>query len=173
MKAVTQITSIIALVFLLTAVGVFLYREYGDDIRAMVAVEMPVTVYVGDIPYSVYIADEKQEWHSGLSRFESLPALHGMLFIFTESGYPRIWMRDMRFAIDIIFIDTSLEIIDIKHNITPDTYPESFSPSQPARFVLEVNAHEAEELGIEVGQELQIPLRILPPDIRKGLREIE
>ncbi len=77
-----------------------------------------------------------------------------MLFVFDEPGKHGIWMKDMRFPLDIIWIDNNLRIVDIKKNISPDTFPEVFEPKSDATFVVEVNAGFAERNDLMIGSEL-------------------
>ena len=51
----------------------------------------------------------------------------------------------------MIWIDTNQTVIGVTDNIATSTYPSSFSPSSPARYVIEVGAGVARALGIEKG----------------------
>ena len=88
---------------------------------------------------SVSIADSPREWERGLSGRKSLKSDEGMLFAFPEPTVPSFWMKDMRFAIDIIWLDDALRIIGIERNVTPDTYPTTYKPPSAVRYVLETN----------------------------------
>lgn len=65
-------------------------------------------------------------------------------------------MKDMNFALDIIWLDADKKVIDIAYNVKPDTFPDSFCPKQPAQYVLEVNAGVAGERGLQVGKKLDL-----------------
>ena len=56
----------------------------------------------------------------------------------------------MKFPIDIIWIGEDKKIVDIKTNISPQTFPEIFTSRQPARYVLEVNSGWVDENKIEI-----------------------
>lgn len=99
------------------------------------------------------IADSDAERNQGLSGRESLPQDRGLLFVYSDSGFYRFWMKDMKFAIDIIWLDENFKIIDITPNLSPATYPNDFTSTQPSRYVLEVNAGTAEKNGWQIGQE--------------------
>ena len=100
----------------------------------------------------VEIADEPDEREQGLSGRESLAEKHGMLFIFETSGYHGFWMKDMRFSIDIVWMDDNWRVVDIHRSIAPSTYPTIFKPKLPARYVLELNAGAADSMKIDHGQ---------------------
>lgn len=75
-----------------------------------------------------------------------------MLFVFDKEDTWGIWMKDMQFAIDIIWADRTGTIITIARNVTPDTYPQAFYASEPrAIYVLEVPAGFTERQGIAEG----------------------
>ncbi len=113
-----------------------------------------VTLRVGNTELNVEIADSPEERQQGLSGRDKLPNNQGMLFIFESEGLYNFWMKDMKFPIDIVWIDSSGRIIYLKENIGPDTYPELFSPDKPARYVLEVNAGWVAKNSIAIGNTL-------------------
>lgn len=90
----------------------------------------------------------------GLSNRENLPQNQGLLFVFEKPDFHKFWMKDMYFPIDIIWIDENWKIIDITKNISPETYPKTFSPKLPAKYVLEVNADFGENSKINIGDRI-------------------
>lgn len=103
---------------------------------------------------SLQIADTSFERMRGLSNRSRLSLNEGMLFIFPRSDYHGIWMKDMRFPIDIIWLDRIMTIVDLKENITPDTFPTVFYPQKVAKHVLEVNAGFAAKHALKIGDTL-------------------
>ncbi|RME30298.1 DUF192 domain-containing protein, partial [Candidatus Parcubacteria bacterium] len=71
----------------------------------------------------------------------------------------RIWMREMRFAIDALWLDCEGMVVGVEENLRPDTFPEVFSVDEPACGVLEVRAGEAARLGVSAGDRLLFPRR--------------
>lgn len=108
-------------------------------------------VVINDTPIAVEVADTPQKQHSGLSGRRSLPEGEGMLFVFNEPETHEFHMKNMKFSIDIIWMDQHREIIDVTHSFSPDTHPETISPRQPAQYVLEVPAGFSEEHDITLG----------------------
>lgn len=149
---------------------VYVYRTYGEEIKiAIVGEQLPV-VFVRSAPVAVMIADDDEERRQGLSGVTSLDESHGMLFIFDREDKYGMWMKDMHIPIDIIFINNELEIVHIDENVKPDTYPKTFSSSEPARFVLETNAFFSQNHGIQVGDRMQLPASIVPGDVTELLQ---
>ena len=105
----------------------------------------------------VEVADESGERKQGLAGRESLEQGNGMLFVFTNTEYPSIWMKGMKFPIDIIFIKDQV-VVDVFENVPVPTgfkYP-TYQPSSPANQVLELPAGYVEQHGIKKGQEVKI-----------------
>lgn len=113
-----------------------------------------VLVGVGGTEVEADVADTLARRTQGLSGRGALPEGTGMLFVFDESDKHGIWMRDMRFAIDIFWLDDTMHIVAVKENADPSSYPETFYPESPARYVLEVPAGFALAHGIATGDKV-------------------
>ena len=119
-------------------------------------VNMPRTVLIGGTTVSVEIVDTDETRARGLSRHKPLAPNEGMLFIFDEPGFYSFWMKDMDYAIDMIWIGEDLKIVYIKENASPESYPETFKPTSKAKYVLEVNAGFAKEYSLKVGDTITL-----------------
>lgn len=108
-------------------------------------------VRIGNVELTVDIADTPQLTAQGLSGREELPEEHGMFFIFPSSGIRSFWMKDMRFPIDIVWMDSSFRVVHITRNARPESFPETYAPDVPIQYVLEISAGAAEQHGIDVG----------------------
>ena len=108
-------------------------------------------ISLDDVPLSVRIADTPKTQAQGLSGTDSLPDDQGMLFVFPQDGTYQFWMKDMKYALDILWLDDAGHIVYIKENLSPDTYPASFGPTAPARYVLEVNAGFVAAHNVQLG----------------------
>jgi len=112
-------------------------------------------IYINNLSLTVEIADEPHEQVQGLSNRDSLDYNQGMLFIFTQPEKPGFWMKDMKFSIDIIWIDENSTITQITANVSPDTFPQTFLPASPIKYVLEVNAGWSKENNIKAGSKMR------------------
>ncbi|MEX0668485.1 MAG: DUF192 domain-containing protein [Candidatus Saccharimonadales bacterium] len=110
------------------------------------------------VTVEVEIADTAESRSQGLSGRESLSDKEGMLFVFDQPGIHGFHMLDMNFAIDIIWIDSNLEVVDITHNLLPASYPEVITSPEPVKYVLEVNAGFTNQHDISVGDSLKLTL---------------
>jgi len=110
---------------------------------------------IGETAIFVSIADTMHKRIKGLSGKDGLKELEGMFFIFDENGNHGIWMKDMLFAIDIIWLNDLHEIIYIEENVSPDTYPEVFTSNKESRYVLELNAGFVDTYNLRKGDLLR------------------
>lgn len=111
------------------------------------------TLHVGveRVPVEAHVADTPALRTKGLSGVSQLKLNEGVLFVFPEDGYYSFWMKDMNFAIDILWISQDRKIVYALQSITPETYPHSFTSPVQARYVLEVPAGFVERHNILVG----------------------
>lgn len=116
------------------------YRHYG--LR---------TLTIGGQTLYVSIADTSELRERGLGGRTGLSADEGMFFVFQKDDIYPFWMKDMRFAIDIVWIAHDGAVIYIEHNLSPDTYPQVFASDKPARYVLELPSGYAASHQIKVG----------------------
>lgn len=87
---------------------------------------------------------------------KDLPEFHGMLFLFPREEVQSFWMKNTPLPLDIIFINSAYEIVNIARNTIP--FSERLLPSgRPAQFVLEVNGGFCQRHGIEVGDRVELP----------------
>lgn len=161
--------SLIAFV-IVAAIGLmglwYVYATYYEEIYDFFGVRVEYTVSIEEAFFTVTIADEPHEWRQGLSNTSPLADQTGLLFVFADEDRYGMWMKDMNYALDIIWIDDDLTVVHVEENVTPDTYPKVFSSPEPARFVLEVPAFTAETFKIEAGDTAFIPVDVLPPDLQ-------
>ena len=170
MPSYVRILIDIVIIIALAATSVYVYREYGDAIKAWFIEDDRVVVFIENLAVSVTIADDAEERAQGLSGVPMLEELEGKFLIFAEEGYHRFWMIVMLFPIDIIFIDETFTVVDIVENVLPETYPTTYTSRAPARFVLETNAFFARSFSVEVGDRVIVPPRYLPDDLKQNLQ---
>jgi len=111
-------------------------------------------IRIGTLAIPVEIAATEDAKEKGLSGRPLLPQNQGMLFLFEKPGIYRFWMPDMHFPIDIIWMDSTRTVVDISADVSNQFDPEHpryYTPSSPARYVLEVNAGFAARNGINKG----------------------
>ncbi len=109
-----------------------------------------------DIELDINLANTDELRALGLSYTDQIQENQGMLFIFDIPARYGFWMKDMRYSLDIIWIDEDYKIVDISKNIEPNTYPELFYPQSPVKYVLEVGAGFADRYSILNGDKIMV-----------------
>ena len=101
--------------------------------------------------FSAEIADTFSLRELGLSNRASIASDKAMLFIFDIDDNHQFWMKDMNFAIDMIWLDANKKVLYIAKKATPESYPQTFGPSKNSRYVIEVKSGIADSIGLQVG----------------------
>ncbi|MEK7465035.1 MAG: DUF192 domain-containing protein [Patescibacteria group bacterium] len=120
-------------------------------------------VSFGSEHFSLEVADTPVLHQRGLGGRTELPERGGMLFLFGELGARTFWMKDMKMPIDIIWLAGS-RIIGVEHTVPappsgiPDEELPRYHSPEPADRVIELAAGRTEELGLRVGQTVEIQL---------------
>lgn len=102
------------------------------------------------------IADGPVKRYVGLSSTDELADDEGMLFVHSEPGEYDYVMRDMAFAIDIVFVDADGEITEI-HEAEPDSRPLT-NYDGTGKYVLEVPIGWSADNDVEPGDSLEFDL---------------
>ena len=116
-------------------------------------------VKIGDQVFKVEIADTMMGRSQGLSGREKLADDEGMFFVFDSAGSQGFWMKDMKFAIDIVWIQGD-RIVGFKKNAQPEPEKSMFNlttyrPPTEVDKVLEINAGLVDQYGIGVGDKVE------------------
>lgn len=111
------------------------------------------SVSLGGHRFSAEIAATPAEQAHGLMDRTSMPADHGMLFVFPQAQPLTFWMKDTLIPLDMLFFDDAHRLVTIRANVPPckvDPCP-TYASTAPARYVLELNAGTAAKLGLRKG----------------------
>ena len=115
-----------------------LYKAETDSVLARLDIE---------------IADTEYETQTGLMYRDGMETNQGMLFVFEEPAYHSFYMKNTKFSIDIIFIDSDLRIASFKENAKP-LDETGLNSEVPVQYVLEVNAGLSEQWQLEIGDRM-------------------
>jgi uncharacterized membrane protein (UPF0127 family) len=109
-----------------------------------------------DIKVELALTDEAQE--QGLSGRSELKEDEGMLFVFDTPDNYSFWMKDMNFAIDIVWINEDQKVIYIEKSADPESYPETFGPNPSlgkTKYVLEVSSGFSVKNNLKAGDKIE------------------
>jgi uncharacterized membrane protein (UPF0127 family) len=127
-----------------------LYRLQKYDTR---------TISLGGRSYRAIIADTPTKRAIGLMFRASLPKGSCMLFTFASAGYHSVWMHNMRFPIDVAWLDGKGVVVDTRAGLKPCTSMlncPQHSPKSPASYMIELNAGEMKRKNIKTGTAARI-----------------
>lgn len=111
-----------------------------------------VNVHIGDGLFVTKVAKTPEEREKGLSDTYELRRDQAMLFVYDRDDKWPIWMKDMKYPVDIVWLDKDKTIVYIVKNAPPESYPyEQFVPKEKARYVLEVPAGSVGQKKITIG----------------------
>lgn len=118
------------------------------------------TIKIGGQEIRVLVADTYNHRLKGWSDRKDMGQYGGMLFVFPDSGQHAMVMRDMHFALDIIWLDGT-KIIDIAPNLPlepglAESQLTIYRSRAASTLVLEVSAGFMERTGLKIGDEVEI-----------------
>lgn len=116
------------------------------------------TIYSSKGTVKAFVAASAVEKELGLSGQTPLPSGVGMLFAFDSPGRYGIWMKDMSFPLDLIWIDSNKKVAGVTKNVLPSSYPFVFMPPKDILYVLEMGAGSVAPFGLTTGTTLKFSL---------------
>ena len=125
-----------------------------------------VNVTVNGLVLVADISATNEQRTKGLSVKDGLAENEAMLFVFDNQAEHRFWMKDMKFPIDIIWIDSDKTIVHIEHNLQPcpsGVLCTTYKPTDDSLYVLETVGGFAEKYGIVKGTPVEFELKPLSP----------
>jgi len=109
-----------------------------------------VVANIGGAHLMASVVDVENDRRRGLSNVTSIGPNEGKMFSFETEDFYDFHMKDMKFALDFIFVNKQGTVVDIVKNVNPD-YEGVITPAYPASTVFEVNAGWADQNKIKVG----------------------
>lgn len=110
------------------------------------------TLSISGHTFQVEVADNDWIRSRGLSGRNMIKGDEAMLFVADKPDYYKIWMKDMRFSIDVLWLNEDKKVVHVERQLRPDSHPhKTYSPSVPAKYVVEMAAGKADELNVRIG----------------------
>ena len=111
-------------------------------------------ISIGGKTFNAELAQTMLQQMRGLSGRDGLPEDGGMLFLFSNSGSYGIWMKDMKFPIDIVWVRGD-KVVGSAENAEPEPGKPLWSlkiyyPPEEIDRVLEMNAGTVQKYGLKV-----------------------
>ena len=113
-------------------------------------------VIINGFELRVYLAVTNDQQIKGLSVKDHLKENEGMLFVYQQPSRQGFWMKDMKFPIDIIWLDNNGTVVYIKNSLQPCIMTFAFlcptyTPDKDSLYVLETGSGFSKKYGIKIG----------------------
>lgn len=119
------------------------------------------SVIVDNYKILVDIALTDKQVQDGLSIKNSLNENEGMLFFLGEPRKASFWMKNMKFPIDIIWLNETFSIVHIEQDLQPCESVfncKSYKPNSEALYVLETIDGFTKKHNIQIGNKIDFQL---------------
>jgi len=143
-------------ILLLVVGGIYLTQNYQKAGGTFSFFKKTATVTIDNHSFNVFIAASEQERIDGLSKTKSLALNQGMIFLFDKSDYYSFWMKNMKFPIDIIFINND-QVVTIQSNaqiVKAQENPTIYASTAPANKVLEIQVGLSKKYNFKNGDKV-------------------
>jgi uncharacterized membrane protein (UPF0127 family) len=110
-------------------------------------------VTIGQVKVQAEVVNSMEKMYLGLGKRPELPEGRGMLFIMPSPAVQNFCMRDMRFALDFLWIDSG-RVRGMTKNVPYEDQQACYYSPEPVKFVLEVPAGFCDRHGLRVGDKV-------------------
>jgi uncharacterized membrane protein (UPF0127 family) len=114
-------------------------------------------VRIDDMNITAILALTPEEQSTGLAIKETMKENEGMLFVFDTPKKYSFWMKDMKFPIDIIWLDSKKKIVHIEDRLEPCVFLlpcPSYAPTTDSLYVLEVVSNFTNKHEVRIGDQV-------------------
>lgn len=110
----------------------------------------------GQLRFKVDVADTTPLRTQGLMHVQSMPQLHGMIFVFPKPQFASFWMKNTLIPLDLLFIGANGKIRKIHENAVPHSL-DGIKGGHRILAVLEINGGLSDKFGIKAGDVIRHP----------------
>jgi len=135
---------------ILVSIGANAYAQYWPKLN----------ISVGGQEMKVLVANNEKHWQKGWSGKKDMGLYSGMLFTYPAKSQHVIFMRDMNFPIDIIWLSNG-EVVDMAPNVQPEPNRlenelRPYFARLPSNAVLEFYAGFITKNGVKIGDRVKL-----------------
>lgn len=141
---------------LLGIISVFAQGIFAPTSAQTTSGQIVIETQKGPVQISVEYAVTPEQRAKGLMGRTSLPARHGMLFIYGQPQQVVMWMKDTPLSLDMFFINRRGIIRKIEERTEPNS-TRKISAGGRVVAVLELSGGSAKRLGIKAGDRVVLP----------------
>lgn len=140
-------------------IGLLLLAAQAPEAPVAAADGWAVAVLPSGAEFSLELAVKPETRARGYMYREEVGPEEGMLFIFEAAGRHGIWMRNCEVALDIIWLDAELRVLEIaaeQQPCPPEARCQTIWPLRAASYVLELSAGNAARNGLVPGARVEL-----------------
>ncbi len=115
-----------------------------------------VPMRIGNTTFQLEVANTDAVRAKGLMNRSTMPADHGMIFVFGKEQVQSFWMKNTLIPLDIIFISGDGRVVSVRQ-MKPLVEDPATSSTLPAKWAIELSDGAAARSGVSVGDVLSIP----------------
>jgi len=144
-------------ILLIIVGGIYFTNNYFKAGGTISFFKKPAVAIIDNQNFNINVAVLEKDKEVGLSEMNSISQNQGMIFLFDKPEYYSFWMKNMKFPIDIIFINND-QIVTIRDNakvIMSEETPMIYSSTQPADKVLEIQAGLSKKYNFKIGDKVK------------------
>lgn len=97
--------------------------------------------------FDIYLALDIEQQRHGLMFVRKMPGNMGMLFVYGDTDYHSMWMKNTYIPLDLVFARADGTVSSVIHDARPLSLTSRAS-IEPVNYVLELNAGVARRLNI-------------------------
>lgn len=151
---VKGLTFLVCCAIILAVASYYLYGIYQSKSSSCVLRTTGINPVTSCITFEK--ADSNAERIQGLSGRDSMPNNKAMMFVFDTPAKQCMWMKDMKFSLDIVWLNSAKKITKVTRNISPQTYPNSFCGGDRDLYVIELAPGVISDEQLKIGNQLNL-----------------
>ena len=116
---------------------------------------------VSDALFNVECVVTPAALQKGLSGRKNLQSGTGMFFLFPTLGKQTMWMPDMNFPLDVVWLDETLSVVHISYGLQPCVSRSNCPPASSiydVKYAIEMLQGDSQKYGFSIGNTLQVAL---------------
>jgi len=109
-------------------------------------------LWLGDGIFKITVASTQTAREQGLSGKSELGTDQALLLVFPSEDKWGIWMKNMNFPIDVVWLNKEKKVVYIKKNVPFDDQTKIYKPEKPAQYVVELPSGTSTAKSIAIGR---------------------
>lgn len=105
-------------------------------------------------------ANDESTRAKGLMFVRKMKYNEGMLFEYEQDDHHSMWMKNTYVSLDIIYLDTEYNIVDIIENTEPHSL-KGLPSKKKCRYAIELNATSAKKFNFKINDNIKKNIKII------------